>query len=149
MACLVATGPAGAVENENCDARLTGNIRKELDLGMRIASLRPDALSASQIMLDLIKIYPFVDFSEFEKSLRRIDSPMFLVAIPESFAPQGFFAAFPSVEGKPDPKGHYLWVGVHGQDEARETMAIHGIKSEAENLKLLKEDTGVLVRRVQ
>src|SRR6185369_11920142 len=105
LACCVAfAGPAGAAGNENCDARLTDNIRKELDLGMRVASIRPDALSASQIMLDLIKIYPFVDFSEFEKSLRRINSPMFLVAIPESFAPQGYFAALPSADGKAMPK---------------------------------------------
>ncbi|MGZ3722958.1 MAG: hypothetical protein ACXVA9_08520 [Bdellovibrionales bacterium] len=128
---------------------MTDNIRKELDLAMLVASQRPDALTASQIMVDLIKIYPFVDFCDFENSLRRINSPMFLVAIPARFAPQGLYVAFPSQDGKVEPKGHYVWVGVHGPEEARQTMAIHGINSETENLKLLKEDTGVLMRRSQ
>jgi hypothetical protein len=144
---ILASSFVWAGENGNCEDQLTEKIQKEIDVAMRVANFAPDAIVASKIILDMIKIYPQLRFDDFEISLRRQDSPIYLLARPARFVPMGHTIALPVGGGKSEPRGYFLWVEVNGKEEALRVMEEFGILTESENLRLLRQDTGVLVRR--
>lgn len=140
---------ATAAKPTDCESLLTENIRKELDLGMWVASQNPDAGRATQLMLELMSFYPFVTFADFERSLRRIGSPMHLVATPRQLIPEGLSIGLALRGHPPVSKNYFVFVAIHGQEEAEMVMTLHGIHSQEENLRLLAEDTGVLIKGLQ
>ena len=95
----------------------------------------------SQTLVDMMRADPAVTFAVAEKRLREIGSNTYLVALPTRFAAAQLEVRHP-VTG--DAADHFLWVCMHGIDEAIQTYRTHGIPSTNANLEALST-CGVLV----
>ena len=79
------------------------------------------------------------DLCWLEKTLRKLDTTVYVLAAPKWVFPPGMI----SVDPHGGPKPYFLWFAVNGIKEAEDTIQKFGLaKDYDENFKLLKDDVG-------
>jgi hypothetical protein len=94
-----------------------------------------------QVLSDMLREYPAVTFAVAEKRLREINSTTYLVAVPLRLCSPQLDVMHP-VTG--ERANHFLWICLHGEQEALQTYQRCGIANAVANLEALAS-CGVLV----
>jgi hypothetical protein len=74
------------------------------------------------------------DFVQCERDLRRLDLPVYLIAVPREFRPHGIEVRY--ADGQHAPFS--LWVCLHGRAEATQKLTEIGVATFGQNMKNLE-----------
>lgn len=96
----------------------------------------------SQAIIDAMRVDPSFGFADAEMILRENDTNTYLVAVPTRFAPPDLMVKTLSHE----PRDYFLWVCLHGCQEAREKLASIGTATAEDNLQNLRHAGLLMVR---
>lgn len=100
-----------------------------------------NAGTISVTLVDIMKNDPTFSFADAEMILRNYNTNTYLVAVPTIHVPPGL-----RVLGLDhDPRDFFLWVCLHGYQEAVEKLCSVGVRSFDDNLQNLRS-TGLLTQ---
>ncbi len=88
----------------------------------------------STAIIDAMRVDPTFCLAQAETILRDNDTNTYLVAVPTQFAPPDLTVKSLSQE----PRDYFLWVCLHGCEEAREKLASIGTATADDNLQNLR-----------
>lgn len=114
----------------------------DIDSAMQAALTDNNVIALSMAMMKFMEQSRELTFADFEKSLRRIDSRVYLLALPTQSIPLTARVRPFDVRTK-RPTRYWLWVELHGIEAARDVLAENDIAA-AGNLDRLTE-TGMLL----
>lgn len=114
----------------------------EIDAAMRGALTSDNVIAISMVMMKSMEEDQALTFADFEKSLRRINSEIYLLALPVQAIPMTARIR-PFDVRTHRPSKYWLWIELHGRDNARDVLADHDVPA-AGNLDRLTE-TGLLL----
>ncbi len=101
-----------------------------------------DAGTISVAIVDIMKIDRKFTFADAEAILREYNSNTYLVAVPKLHAPPGLYV----LGTDHAPRDFFMWVCLHGYEEATQKLRAVGVRSFDENIENLRV-TGFLTRR--
>lgn len=101
-----------------------------------------DAGTISVAIIDIMKIDRKFTFADAEMILREYNSNTYLIAVPKIHTPPGLHV-FGLDHG---PRDFFMWVCLHGYEEAVQKLHAVGVRSFEDNIENLRE-TGFLTRR--
>lgn len=101
-----------------------------------------NAGTISVAIVDIMKIDRKFTFADAEAILREYNSNTYLVAVPKIHTPPGLYV----LGLDHGPRDFFMWVCLHGYEEAVQKLLAVGVRSFEENIQNLRV-TGYLVRR--